>query len=68
MPAKKHTYHYRRLLREIRKIKAIEQTDVVAKNIQNTFDTHRIGPEEYEDLFSKLSERVLEIRSGGRLK
>ena len=56
-----HKYYYRKLLREIKKIKTAEQIEIVAKRIESTLETYRITYEECEDLWSKLSERALEI-------
>jgi hypothetical protein len=55
------TYQTRKLVREIRKIKTPEQINIVFKEIEDAFKTHRITYEEYGDLLSKLNDRVSKI-------
>ena len=62
-----HRYYTRKLLREIKKIKTVEQIEIVLKGIENAFDTHRITYEECEDLWSKLNERASKIGEKKRL-
>lgn len=53
--------HFKRLLREIKKIKRVEQLDIVESMIKETYSWGKLAFAEVSELYSKLNEQASKV-------